>query len=119
MKARTFAWRRFTLSDDSKSMGVSPCAALLAAAAEQHMAVRRVGGRAACGMMGQDLHGVAADLLQRVGVVHPARAGELAEALQRPADLMLRIDHVAARLDRKSTRLNSSHIPLSRMPSSA
>ena len=27
--------------------------------------------------------------------------------------------HLAARLDRKSTRLNSSHIPLSRMPSSA
>ena len=26
---------------------------------------------------------------------------------------------VAPRLDRKSTRLNSSHIPLSRMPSSA
>ena len=26
---------------------------------------------------------------------------------------------VAAELDRKSTRLNSSHIPLSRMPSSA
>ena len=27
--------------------------------------------------------------------------------------------HVKRRLDRKSTRLNSSHIPLSRMPSSA
>ena len=28
-------------------------------------------------------------------------------------------DQDAGRLDRKSTRLNSSHIPLSRMPSSA
>ena len=27
--------------------------------------------------------------------------------------------HIEAELDRKSTRLNSSHIPLSRMPSSA
>ena len=29
------------------------------------------------------------------------------------------VDEVGDRLDRKSTRLNSSHIPLSRMPSSA
>src|ERR1051325_1782468 len=100
MKSRTFFWRRFTLSDDSKSMGVSPCAALLAAAAEQHMAVGRVGGRTACGVMGQDRHDVAPDLLQWVGVVDPARARELTKPLQRPADLVLRIDHVAARLQR-------------------
>ena len=40
-------------------------------------------------------------------------------------ELLVTIDHIAFRamderlLDRKSTRLNSSHIPLSRMPSSA
>ena len=32
---------------------------------------------------------------------------------------MLKVVHAAIAADRKSTRLNSSHIPLSRMPSSA
>ena len=32
---------------------------------------------------------------------------------------MFNPDFTSPRLDRKSTRLNSSHIPLSRMPSSA
>ena len=31
----------------------------------------------------------------------------------------LEVNHLRSWLDRKSTRLNSSHIPLSRMPSSA
>ena len=35
------------------------------------------------------------------------------------ATLIGRIQQEYAALDRKSTRLNSSHIPLSRMPSSA
>ena len=34
-------------------------------------------------------------------------------------DLLLESGEVLPNVDRKSTRLNSSHIPLSRMPSSA
>ena len=37
----------------------------------------------------------------------------------RGVSLKVREGEVATVLDRKSTRLNSSHIPLSRMPSSA
>ena len=51
---------------------------------------------------------------------HPSFSASLSSifsALLTGAELHLR--HPAAPLDRKSTRLNSSHIPLSRMPSSA
>ena len=42
------------------------------------------------------------------------------ERLSMPLEHILREDFLAMlRRDRKSTRLNSSHIPLSRMPSSA
>ena len=51
-----------------------------------------------------------AALLQRVALEQRV-AGASAESGYEPA--------VLQRLDRKSTRLNSSHIPLSRMPSSA
>ena len=37
----------------------------------------------------------------------------------RPVKFLCAIQVLAGGLDRKSTRLNSSHIPLSRMPSSA
>ena len=36
-----------------------------------------------------------------------------------PWSLIPPLGHLDAYIDRKSTRLNSSHIPLSRMPSSA
>ena len=42
----------------------------------------------------------------------PIPAGKLAAAAKKPGK-------TGQRADRKSTRLNSSHIPLSRMPSSA
>ena len=38
---------------------------------------------------------------------------------RRPGGFLLRLSYGCEELDRKSTRLNSSHIPLSRMPSSA
>src|ERR1051326_200455 len=40
-------------------------------------------------------------------------------SIDRPADGIVVLTGGASRIDRKSTRLNSSHIPLSRMPSSA
>ena len=45
--------------------------------------------------MGQDDLDVAADLLQRVGVVGPARAAQFAQPVDRPFDLVLGVDHVA------------------------
>ena len=41
------------------------------------------------------------------------------ESLVNPIDRFAVLDRQIKELDRKSTRLNSSHIPLSRMPSSA
>ena len=42
------------------------------------------------------------------------------EIVMETADILIRtLDLYAGLVDRKSTRLNSSHIPLSRMPSSA
>ena len=38
---------------------------------------------------------------------------------KRPAVIVFELPDLDTTLDRKSTRLNSSHIPLSRMPSSA
>ena len=47
-----------------------------------------------------------------------ATIGEQLSALKPDVWITISNDH-AQQLDRKSTRLNSSHIPLSRMPSSA
>ena len=52
-----------------------------------------------------------------VGLNYTDHAAEVRKPL--PAEPLLFIKPSTAVLDRKSTRLNSSHIPLSRMPSSA
>ena len=53
-------------------------------------------------------------------VIRAGRVVDPGRGIDRPADLVLRDGRVAGvEPDRKSTRLNSSHIPLSRMPSSA
>ena len=60
------------------------------------------------------------DLLLPEGYVYdqePLLEGTKSSHADLPAVLVMR--RMAVRLDRKSTRLNSSHIPLSRMPSSA
>ena len=44
---------------------------------------------------GQDPHHIAADSTQSIIVVDPAGAVQLAQSVERPAYLMLRIDHVA------------------------
>ena len=49
--------------------------------------------------------------------IEVARA--IARRLQDPLAELVKIEPKAIGVDRKSTRLNSSHIPLSRMPSSA
>ena len=46
-------------------------------------------------------------------------AEEIASVLEGEPNRVARMATIASMLDRKSTRLNSSHIPLSRMPSSA
>src|SRR6266446_9059399 len=58
-----------------------------------------VGGHrrlAAGGVVGQDGHHVAADGAELVIVVDPAGAVQLAQAVERPGDLVLGVDHVAA-----------------------
>ena len=56
-------------------------------------------------------------------VVRPEYTDAQKNVLEREAKLMLRRMYppsaIKIKSDRKSTRLNSSHIPLSRMPSSA
>ena len=42
-----------------------------------------------------------------------------AQAQEKPNFLIIQCDHLTQRVDRKSTRLNSSHASKSRMPSSA
>ena len=51
----------------------------------------------------------------KAGEISSAELKEILEDMQR----QLSIINEMSQLDRKSTRLNSSHIPLSRMPSSA
>ena len=53
-------------------------------------------------------------ILAQGGAVHPVADHGIGTAPALPGKA-----HLLARPDRKSTRLNSSHIPLSRMPSSA
>ena len=59
----------------------------------------------------------------KISKVFKFREGEQGEAvkpfLDHLEDLRWVIIKMAAALDRKSTRLNSSHLPTSRMPSSA
>ena len=68
----------------------------------------------------ESMLGVPARILEVEGAVSEGTARAMAEAArsQLGASLAVAVSGVAAR-DRKSTRLNSSHIPLSRMPSSA
>ena len=58
-------------------------------AVEQHAAVGRHRGLAARGVVGQEGHHVAPNSAQLVAVVDPAGAVQLAQAIERPADLML------------------------------
>ena len=57
--------------------------------------------------LSQALHQLTADLKQAVPLFHPRYLGHMASDVLLPG------------LDRKSTRLNSSHTDISRMPSSA
>ncbi len=66
------------------------------AVGEQHAPVGRHCRLAARGMVGQDRHHITPDHAQLVAVVDPPGAIELAQTIQRPAHLMLRVDHVAA-----------------------
>ena len=61
------------------------------------------------------------ELLARVRVAlrHAARPASGAAALFRTGDLQVDLEQRTVTVDRKSTRLNSSHIQKSRMPSSA
>ena len=54
-----------------------------------------------------------------VGTPMPFRDDDHSAIAKRPVDGPVRITWNGLAGDRKSTRLNSSHIPLSRMPSSA
>ena len=60
-----------------------------------------------------------------LGHAHPAVVAALREAVERgtsygaPTELEVRLAALVQEADRKSTRLNSSHIQKSRMPSSA
>src|SRR6266436_1092310 len=63
---------------------------------KEHLAVGGHCGLAAGGVVGEDGHHVAADRTERVAVVDPAGAVHLAQPVECPADLMLRVDHVAA-----------------------
>jgi len=65
-------------------------------AGEEQAAVGRHRGLAAGGVVGQDRHHVAPDGSELVAVVHPAGAVHLAQAIERPAHLVLCVDHVAA-----------------------
>src|ERR1051326_9573545 len=55
---------------------------------------------------------------QRIVLTNDNRQGGWSQSLQRNPYFHERARWELERLDRKSTRLNSSHIPLSRMPSS-
>ena len=56
-----------------------------------------------------------------VDVIYPSSSSSVILTIQRNIDSSVAVAHSAGAKvrDRKSTRLNSSHIPLSRMPSSA
>jgi hypothetical protein len=47
-------------------------------------------------VVGQNGHRVAPDGTQLVAVVHPPGAVQLAQAVKRPSDLVLGVDHVTA-----------------------
>jgi len=65
-------------------------------AGEEQAAIGRHCGLAAGGVVDQDGHHVAADGTELVAVLDPAGAVHLTQTVERPADLMLGVDHVAA-----------------------
>ena len=87
-------------------------------------AVFDVGGTR-IGVFGLTSRQVNVDLMERrvpgIWVDDPIRiASRIVPELERKSDLVIALTNIGfPKEDRKSTRLNSSHIPLSRMPSSA
>ena len=71
---------------------------------QQHAGPRAPSRPAAGGVVGQDDLDVAADFLQRVAVIGPARAAQFAQPVDRPFDLVLGVDHVAPGAQRLAMR---------------